>query len=314
MMAIMSVNQSLRLSLPSDGLREHLTGIDDLDIMIWDLEGPPPARSFDIVVPPYLRPVTQLAALREVAVRLIQSQMIGFDGVEPFLPDGALYANAASVHETATAELTLALILAAQRGLPDFLRRARAGVWQPDWRPGVADCRVLLVGYGGVGQAIAQRLDPFEVELVRVARVARADERGPIFGVEALGSLLPDCDVVVVAVPLLESTVGLVDEAFLSSMRDGALLVNMARGPVVDTEALVRHLRSGHLRAALDVVDPEPLPADHPLYQLDNVILTPHVGGRTAAMQPRMAALVRRQIDRMRQGYPPVNVVSFDAN
>jgi phosphoglycerate dehydrogenase-like enzyme len=119
---------------------------------------------------------------------------------------------------------------------------------------------------------------------------------------------------VVVAVPLLESTVGLVDEAFLSSMRDGALLVNMARGPVVDTEALVRHLRSGHLRAALDVVDPEPLPADHPLYQLDNVILTPHVGGRTAAMQPRMAALVRRQIDRMRQGYPPVNVVSFDAN
>jgi phosphoglycerate dehydrogenase-like enzyme len=305
----MSSNPTLRISLPSDGLARYVSDIDDLEVVIWDLEGERPTGDFDIVVPPYLRPVEQLAALRGVRVRLIQSQMIGFDGVQPYLPAGALYANAASVHETATAELTLALILASQRGLPDFIQRAQAGEWKPDWRPGLADARVLLVGYGGVGRAICDRLDPFEVEVVRVVSSARADERGPLHGVDELPGLLPEFDVVIVAVPLLDSTRGMVDDTFLSRMREGSLLVNMARGPVVDTDALVRHVQSGHIRAALDVVDPEPLPAGHPLYGLPGVLLTPHVGGRSNAMQPRMGKLLRQQIECLRAGKAPVNLV-----
>jgi phosphoglycerate dehydrogenase-like enzyme len=305
----MAIDSHLRISLPSDGLAKYVSDIDNLEVVIWDLEGETPTGDFDIVVPPYLRPVEQLAALRDVRVRLIQSQMIGFDGVRAYLPAGSLYANAASVHETATAELTLALILASQRGLPDFIQRAQAGEWKPDWRPGLADARVLLVGYGGVGRAISERLDPFEVEVVRVVSTARGDERGQLHGVDELPELLPGFDVVIVAVPLLDSTRGMVDDAFLSRMREGSLLVNMARGPVVDTDALVRHVSSGRIRAALDVVDPEPLPAGHPLYGLPGVLLTPHVGGRSNAMQPRMGKLLRQQIECLRAGKEPVNLV-----
>jgi phosphoglycerate dehydrogenase-like enzyme len=305
----MSIDPHLRISLPSDGLAKYVDDIDDLEVIIWDLEGASPADSFDIVVPPYLRPVEQLAALKELRIRLIQSQMIGFDGVRPFLPAGSLYANAASVHETATAELTLALILASQRGLGDFVQRAQAGEWKPDWRPGLADARVLLIGYGGVGRAICDRLEPFEVEVVRVASTARSDERGLLHGVNELPELVGKFDVVIVAVPLLESTRGMVDDDFLSRMREGSLLVNMARGPVVDTAALVRHVSSGRIRAALDVVDPEPLPAGHPLYGLPGVLLTPHVGGRTNAMQPRMGKLLRHQIECLRTGKDPINLI-----
>ena len=265
--------------------------------------------SLDIVVTPYMGGIDTLGALSAVTTRLVQSQSIGYDGVDAVLPSGHVYANAASVHETSTSELTLALILAAQRGIPDFVRAAAEGRWAPARYESLADRTVLLLGYGGIGQAIEARLLPFETNVVRVASRARTDERGRIHGIDELPDLLPQADIVVVGVPLTPATTRLVDDAFLGLMRDGALLVNIARGPVADTDALLAHATSGRLRLALDVTDPEPLPKDHPLFALPNVLISPHVGGASTAMLPRMARLVRRQIDLMLAGGAPVNVV-----
>ena len=168
---------------------------------------------------------------------------------------------------------------------------------------------MLLVGYGGVGKAIEARLLPFETHVTRMASLDRDDERGRILGIDSLYQQLPLHDIVVVSVPLSEATKQLVDGRFLAAMPDEALLVNVARGPVADTEALLREASSGRLRAALDVTDPEPLPVDHPLWTVPGVLITPHVGGASSAMLPRMARLVRRQISLLLAGEEPANVV-----
>jgi phosphoglycerate dehydrogenase-like enzyme len=300
----------LLVSVPDELVRDTLLHLaDNADFVLWDMSGPAPANNIDIVVPPYLRPVSVLERLKGMHVRLVQSQFVGYDGVEDVLPEGVIYANAASVHETSTAELTLALILAAQRGIPDFVRAAGAGHWAPAWHPSLADRRVVLIGYGGVGKAIESRLLPFEIELTRVANHERIDERGVIYDTESLPRLLPEAEIVIVVVPLTSATTHLVDDAFLSHMADGSLLVNVSRGKVADTEALIKHARSGRLRLALDVTDPEPLPLGHPLFGMSNVLVTPHVGGASSAMPSRAARLIEEQISRMTRGEAPINVI-----
>ena len=300
----------LRVSVPEPRLREALGELPEgVELVDWDLSGPAPASHIDIVVTPYMGRSGGLARLSGVTTRLVQSQSIGYDEVLQALPPGHVFANAATVHETSTAELTLALILASQRGIPDFVRDAAAGRWVQAQHPSLADRTVLLVGYDGVGRAIEARLLPFETTVVRVARTARTDDRGDIHGFESLPELLPQADIVVIGVPLTGSTTRLVDDAFLGRMRDGSLLVNIARGPVADTDALLAHASSGRLRLALDVTDPEPLPPGHPLFALPGVLISPHVGGASTAMLPRMARLLRVQIDRMLRGDDPVNVV-----
>jgi phosphoglycerate dehydrogenase-like enzyme len=157
-------------------------------------------------------------------------------------------------------------------------------------------------------------LTPFEVEVTAVASKARAGDElvRSVHGVDELPALLPRHDVVVVIVPLSEQTTGLVDEAFLSAMPDGALLVNVARGAVVDTDALVRHATAGRIRAALDVTDPEPLPADHPLWGVPGVLITPHVGGASTAFMPRAARLLQEQLGAYAAGRPLRNLVARD--
>ena len=253
--------------------------------------------------------IAVLRNLAGVSTRLVQSQSIGFDGVADVLPSGIVFANAATVHETSTAELTLALILSAQRGIPGFVRAAERGEWEPKRYESLADRRVLIVGYGGVGKAIEARLAGFEVEITRAASRARDEDGVHVHGIDELPELLPNADVVIVGTPLNESTRGLVDDAFLSALPDGALVVNIARGQVADADALLKHAREGRLRFALDVTDPEPLPAGHPLFALPNVLISPHVGGASSAMLPRMARLLRRQIERMSAAEPPLNVV-----
>ena len=297
------------VSVPDVNLASALGDSDGVEYLVWDMSGPPPAPALDIVIPPYLAGTSWVAQLAEVRVRLVQSPMVGYDGVAELLPTGIVYANAASVHETSTAELTLALILASQRGLAGFVRAAEKGHWAPAWNQSLADRRVLLVGYGGVGKAIAERLAPFEVTLTRVARTARSDENGEIYGIESLPDLLPSAEIVIVVVPLDESTTHLIDDAFLSRMGDGSLLVNVSRGRVADTEALLKHASNGRLRIALDVTDPEPLPEGHPLFALENVLISPHVGGASTAGLPRLVRLIKEQAKRMSLGEEPLNVV-----
>lgn len=299
----------LRVSLPEQNLMDALEPMAGVDFVLWDFSAPAPEGRLDLAVPPYMGKPSAVAALEGVDVGLVQSQSIGYDGVADILPAGCVFANAAGVHETSTAELALGMMIAAQRGLPDFARNQADGVWDNSQRPSLADRRVLLVGYGGVGKAIEARLLPFETDITRMASKAREDERGTVHGIDALYEQLPLHDIVVVSVPLSEQTRNLVDAKFLAAMPDGALLVNVARGPVADTDALLAETSSGRLRAALDVTDPEPLPADHPLWTVPGVLITPHVGGASSAMFPRMVKLIRKQIGLLQEGKEPVNVV-----
>ncbi|MGB4779928.1 2-hydroxyacid dehydrogenase [Microbacterium sp.] len=272
-------------------------------------EPPAPRDRIDLVVPPYLTASAALPLLAHVKTRLVQSQSIGYEGVEHELPPGVVYANAATVHETSTAELAVALTLAAQRHVDGFALDTRAGVWHPRFSRSLADRRVLLLGYGGVGKAVAARLAPFEVELVAVASHARDENGIRIHGVDELPELLPTAEVVVLTLPGGDATRHIIGEEELAALPDGALVVNVGRGPLIDTDALVRHVRQGRIRAALDVTDPEPLPEGHPLWGLPGVLVSPHVGGASSAMHPRIAALIRRQIRHLLAGEEPENVV-----
>ena len=234
----------LTVTVPDATLRDALGPLPEgVRVLEWDFTGPPPADGLDLVVPPYMGGNAVLAALDGVPVRLVQSQSIGYDGVADLLPAGHVFANATTVHETSTAELALALVLASQRGIPQFVRAADEGRWAPVALPSLADRRVLLVGYGGVGVAIEDRLLPFEARVTRVASRARETDRGYVHGIDDLPELLPDAEIVIVGLPLSDATRGLVDDAFLAALPDDALVVNVGRGPVADTDAILARRR-----------------------------------------------------------------------
>ncbi|RAJ63397.1 phosphoglycerate dehydrogenase-like enzyme [Streptomyces sp. Amel2xB2] len=274
-----------------------------------------PARCAFYVVPYMKGQAVSVRPLPEMTrLRVVQTLTAGIDhvaGAVPDLPAGTLLCNARGVHDASTAELALALTLAALRQLPAFVRAQDAEEWSPGVHDALADKSVLIVGYGAIGSAVEDRLVPFEVaEVTRVARTARQAPRGPVHALGELPRLLPGADVAVLCTPLTEETRGLVDAGFLSRMKDGALLVNVARGGVVETDSLLAEASSGRLRAALDVTDPEPLPAGHPLWHAPGVLITPHVGGPTTAFLPRAKRLLRAQLDRWARGEPLQHIVA----
>lgn len=280
-----------------------------VELLVWGMATPAPRRVLDLVVPPYMSMGLVLPLLADVRTRLVQGQSIGYEGIAEHLPPGHVFANASSVHEASTAELAVALVLASQRHLPAFIRAQSERRWASEFSESLADRRVLLLGYGGVGKAVAARVAPFEVELTVVASRARFEDGMPVHGIERLLELLPQAEIVIATLPGGAATHHVIDAAALAALPDGALVVNVGRGALIDTDALVAELESGRLRAALDVTDPEPLPADHPLWDLPGALIVPHVGGASSAMGPRVVNLIRTQIERMLAGSPPLNVV-----
>jgi phosphoglycerate dehydrogenase-like enzyme len=288
-----------------------------LDYRYWNGEDDFPADPADCAfyVVPYMKggDVSVRPLAHMTSVQVVQTLSAGIDHVQPglqLLPDGVRLCNARGVHDASTAELALTLILASLRGIPDFVRGQDREEWRSGFRPALADRNVLIVGYGAVGSAVEDRLAPFELARVaRVARSARETARGPVHPIAALPELLPEADVVVLGTPLTEETKGLAGADFLARMKDGALLVNVARGGVVDTGALLAELESGRLRAALDVTDPEPLPAGHPLWHAPGVLISPHVGGPTSAFLPRAHRLLVDQLNRFVNREPLRNVL-----
>ncbi|MFF1559504.1 2-hydroxyacid dehydrogenase [Streptomyces sp. NPDC058279] len=284
---------------------------------LWDGEERFPAdpKACVFYVTPYMKSsaVTLRPLAAMPAIRVVQTLTAGIDHVLPgldALPAGVRLCNARGVHEASTAELALTLILASLRGIPGMVRGQDREEWRSGFYEALADKSVLIVGYGSIGAAVEDRLEPFECRrITRVARSARSVARGPVHALAELPRLLADADVVVLATPLTEESRGLAGAGFLGRMKDGALLVNVARGPVVDTGALLAELRSGRLRAALDVTDPEPLPAGHPLWHAPNLLITPHVGGSSSAFEPRAKRLVARQLTRFAAGEPVENTV-----
>ncbi len=240
-----------------------------------------------------------------ISLEVVQVQFAGVEMLSGRVPDGVMLCNGRHIHDTSTAELALTLTLASLRGIPGYVREQDRQVWDRTWHPALADRRVLVIGAGAIGTAIRARLEPFEAEVVMVARTGRDD----VHGIDELPTLLPTADVVILILPLTEESAGLFDAELIGRMKPGSLLVNVARGGIVDTDALVAACASGEITAAIDVVDPEPLPAGHPLWSTPGVLITPHVGGTSSAMRPRALKLVREQLRRYTAGEPLLNVV-----
>lgn len=296
---------TLLATMTSDVVPEGAPDVAVIDPATLDVAGD--LEQVGFYVPPYMGPPESLELVRSMpSLQVVQLLTIGYDAALPLVPPHVVLCNAVGVHEASTAEMAVGLILASLRGIDDFARAMPTGAWRHTRRETLADKRVLVLGAGGVGRAIADRLRTFEVELTLVARSARAG----VLAISELEHLLPRSDVVVLAVPLSPETRQLVDADFLAAMPDGGLLVNVARGAVVDQESLLSEVTSGRLRAALDVTDPEPLPADHPLWRAPGVLISPHVGGDASAFLPRARRLVEAQLHNWRTGLPLANTVA----
>lgn len=293
--------------VPMDEGVAALSQVDGATPLRYDPDAPLPygADEAEVLVVPFLgtgRPELLDALPR---LRLIQLLTAGYEAWVDHVPDGVALSTGRGAHGGATGEWVLAMLLALRRDVPAFVHAQAARHW--DYHPTgtLLGSRVLVVGAGDVAQAVARRLEPFEATATLVGRTARDGVRG----MAELPGLLGDHDAVVLAVPHTADTAGLVDEAFLARMADGAVLVNAARGPVVRTEALLAELTAGRLRAALDVTDPEPLPTGHPLWTAPGLLITPHVGGSVEGATGRAFAVAAEQIAAFLAGDEPSNLV-----
>jgi phosphoglycerate dehydrogenase-like enzyme len=272
-----------------------------------EVEVPDSVGEVAFYLPPYMLGSRIFDVVSQMtSLQVVQLLTAGVDAARGHIPEGVTLCNGRGIHDTSTAELAVTLILSSLRGIPGHVRHQDEHAWRPGWFPSLADKRVLIVGYGAIGRAIEARLLPFETEVVGVARTAREG----VHGFDELDTLVPEADVIVLATPLTDETRGLVDRKFLGQMKDGALLVNVARGGVVVTSDLVAELATKRIRAALDVAETEPLPAESPLWSSPNLLITPHVGGASSAMWPRAYRVVREQLERFAAGEPLANVMS----
>jgi len=280
---------------------------DGIEADVWTGGEPLPGTQDEVefVVLPQSTPAMLELITGLPRLKVIQLMSAGAEQVAGHVPARITLCNARGAHDTATAEWTVGVIVASTRNFPRFARAQEAGEWDFAVSESVAGKRVLIVGYGSIGAAVERRLAGWEVTIERVARHARDGVR-PI---TELHEALEKADVVVILLPVTDETRHLVDAKFLRSMKDGALLVNAARGPIVDTDALLAELTAQRITAALDVTDPEPLPPGHPLWQAPGLLLTPHVGGAITGARDRAYAIVRDQLARYAAGEPLRNVI-----
>jgi phosphoglycerate dehydrogenase-like enzyme len=318
-MVRVGIQESIALVLLQDFTREvELVRIadqpdGDVEIDFW-------------IAPPNLK-ITQRQLPHLRGLRVVQSLWAGVDLLLPLLPPGLTLCDAQGVHDIPTAEWVVTAIVAMQRYLPFYFALQQQEDWagrrnsqqryrqwhestaqfgSPALIDEVANATVLIVGYGSIGKAIEARLAPFGARFLRVARHAREG----VEPVSQLDELLPRADIVVLITPLTPETKHLMDAARIARMKPGALLVNAARGPVVETDALVEALMETRIRAAVDVTDPEPLPAGHPLWKAPNLLITPHVAGASAQYIKRALKLASEQAQRYARDEPLINVVA----
>lgn len=286
----------------------------DINIDVW-IPDPYPTRS--IQVAPHLH-----------GLKLVLSLMAGTEWIPAAVGPHVTICNARGAHSVSTAEWTLTAILSALKSFPFYFEVQKAGEWKRrfemperyaritgDTRPlyppvmleELTGKRILLVGHGSIGQEIERLLAPFRVELTRVARTARMEPR--VHTVHELNALIPDAEIIILILPLTPDSHHLISSAQFALMRQGALLVNAARGPIVDTDALVAALNAGRIRAALDVTDPEPLPDGHPLWSCPNVLITPHIAGSTPQFARNSIQTALDELKRYLVGEPLHNVV-----
>jgi len=239
-------------------------------------------------------------------LRVLQTVSAGVDWIVDRVPEGVTLCSARGARDRAMAEWVMAAILADVKRARECAEQQGRRHWELVKLDDASGLRVLVLGYGSIGRALEAMLVPFDCEVVGVARRARDG----VHGTDELPALLPEADVVVNLLPLTEATRAAVGARELDAMRDGALYVNAGRGATTDTGALVAALQAGRIRAVLDVVDPEPLPADHPLWTAPGVMISPHSAGDTPGADRAAWALAAEQLRRYAAGEELENVVS----
>lgn len=303
---------TLRVLVPSTQFAESIQS-PGIEAIIWHInDSPEDALAAEVLVTERPREFENRARAGSIpGLRHVHLLSIGSDWITAHMPASVTLSNSRGAVEDATAEHGMALILAALRELPTAALQQRRHDGAPLWTSSLHGSVVLVLGFGGVGNELFSRLEPFRpAALIPVASRARVlDDGRQIHGTAELPALLPQADIVVVTLPHNDSTEHLVDAHFLARMKDGALLVNIGRGPVVDTEALLAELSSGRLRAALDVTDPEPLPADHPLWKASGCLITPHMAGNTAEFLRLAMEITVEQLRRIARGETPLHLV-----
>jgi phosphoglycerate dehydrogenase-like enzyme len=302
-------SSTIKVWLPTPEAAELMGGLPHriaADVWTGGEQLPDSADEVEVVVLPFGVADAQMQGLAKLPrLRLIQLLSAGAERAIPFVPPGVTLANARGAHDPAVAEWIMAVILAQVRHLPKYMAAQQAGRWEHDAARPLGGQTILIVGYGSIGEATERMLAPMQVNVKRVSKTAREG----VSSMDDLPSMLPNADIVLLLVPVTPATTKMVDEAFLARMKDGALLVNAARGSIVDTDALLKELTAGRLLAALDVTEPEPLPAGHPLWSAPGLLLTPHVGGATTDAMERALAIAKDQLARYAAGEPLLNVV-----
>jgi len=270
-----------------------------------------PAETSDLsevtfYVPTYLggRPALELTK-KMPNLKVLQVPNAGYDDAMEFLRPGITLCNGRGIHDDSTAELAVGLTIASLRGFATFVRDQDKGEWVNKNYDSINDRKIGIVGFGSIGTTIARMLSGFSVEIVAFTQSGRDNT----IAITDLDKHLPSLDVVILILPLTKESKHLFDARRLALMKDGALLVNVARGPIVDTDALVKELNSGRITAGLDVTDPEPLPKGHPLWSAKGVLISPHVGGNSSAFEKRARRLIESQLDLLAQGKPLNNVI-----
>lgn len=298
-------------------LRKVVTSVDSAELIwvstdesTWEVAA---SAQMLVAVPGFGRDRTAALIARMPGLNVVQAITAGVDWIQWAIPAGVTLCDGQGVHDVGVAEWTVAMLLALVRDFPAMVRWQEAGRWDAPARSvtfgELSGSTVLIVGHGSIGQAVEARLQPFEANIVRVARRPREG----VHGVQDLPGLLGEADAVILLLPMTAQTKGLVDAEFLRQMKRGSILVNASRGPIVDTGALLQALNSGWLSAVgLDVTDPEPLPEGHPLWTAERVFITPHVGTKTTRLYQRFGAFITEQIARYVRGDELLNIVNGD--
>jgi phosphoglycerate dehydrogenase-like enzyme len=257
-------------------------------------------------VPSYMGGRAALELTKQMPnLKILQMPNAGYDDAMEFVRPGMTLCNGRSIHDDSTAELAVGLTIASLRGFPEFVRNQDKGKWVHTREKSINDRKIGVIGFGSIGSTVARMLSGFSVTVLPFTQSGR-DNTTPIF---ELDKHLPTLDVIILILPLTKDSKHLFDARRLALMKDGALLVNVARGPIVDTDALVKELNSGRITAALDVTDPEPLPEGHPLWSAKGVLISPHVGGNTTAFEPRARKLIKSQLDLLAKGEALNNII-----
>lgn len=262
----------------------------------------------NVFIPPYMSGANGSRYIEKMPnLQVVQLLMAGYDDALAFMRDGLTLCNARGVHDYSTAELAITFMLSHFRDFKKIQSAQSHSSWNHYRVGSLAEKRIGIVGAGSIATTLTNLLSNFPVEIEIFGRTARTG----VYAITSLAERISDLDVLVLLVPLSPETRGLIGSKELTAMKDGALLINIARGPVVDTQALITELRRERIFAALDVTDPEPLPSDSPLWSMAHCTITPHTGGDSTAFEPRGRKLIEEQLERIAQGQSLINIIDW---